>query len=147
MVNWKQDMVLAVVLFGLSAAFYFFGKDYPGSTFLFPSYLVPILGFLSICLFFSALKRLEPGQSLVNLKSARGPFLLVLLTAGFILVLPHIGFISACFLLSSSIFISLGYPNKRTALVVALIASVAIYLIFHTALGVSLPAGSLWTGE
>lgn len=147
MVNWKQDMVLGIVLLGLSVAFYSSGIGYPDSTFLFPSYLAPILGILAICLIVSSCRRHEPGQELVDWKSARGPVLLVLLTAAFILILPYIGFIPACFLLSSSIFISLGYPDKRVAVAVGLFAAIAIYLIFHTALGVSLPMGSLWTGE
>jgi len=147
MVNWKQDMVLGIVLLGLSVAFYSSGIGYPDSTFLFPSHLAPILGILSLCLIVSSCRRREPGQELVYWQSARGPVLLVLLTAAFILILPYIGFIPACFLLSSSIFISLGYPDKRVALAVGLFASIAIYLIFHTALDVSLPMGSLWTGE
>ncbi|CAK7028437.1 MAG: hypothetical protein DELT_02676 [Desulfovibrio sp.] len=147
MVNWKQDMVLGVVLLVLAKAFYFTGTGYPDGTFLFPSHLAPILGILACLLIISALRRREPGQNLIYWKSARGPVLLVLLTAAFILILPYLGFIPSCFLLSSSIFFTLGYPNKKVALLVALVASVAIYLVFHTALDVSLPMGSLLFDE
>lgn len=147
MVNWKQDFILAMILFGLAVAFYVTGLDYPDSTATFPSYLSPILGFLAILLAGSALRRRAPGQALVNWQLSRGPVLLVLLTAGFIVILPYTGFILSCFLLASSIFISLGYPNKIKAMVVAAAAAVIIYLIFHTALGVSLPIGSLWMGD
>lgn len=147
MVNWKQDLALSVVLLSLAAGFYSAGMAYPDTTFLFPSYLAPLLGILSLLLGFGALRRREPGQKLINWSSSRGPILLVLLTGAFILILPYLGFMPSCFLLSSSIFIALGYPDKKVALVVAVAASVGIYLIFHTALDVSLPVGSLWESD
>lgn len=147
MVNWKQDMVLAVVLLGLSLGFYSAGRGYPEGVAVFPSYLSRLLMILSACLLYSSIRRREPGQKLVNWQFARGPILVVLLTAGFILLLPYIGFIPASFFLASAIFLSLGYPNKVVALVTAFTAAVIIYLIFHTALDVPLPLGSLWTSE
>lgn len=144
MVNWKQDMVLAVILLGLSIGFYASGLTYNDSSTLFPSYLSRLLMLLGACLLFSAYRRREPAQKLVSWQFARGPILVVLLTAGFILILPYIGFIPSSFLLASAIFLSLGYPNKVVAVGVALAASVLIYLIFHTALEVPLPMGSLW---
>jgi hypothetical protein len=147
MVNWKQDMVLAVILVGWSMGFYAAGLTYNDSSSVFPSYLSRMLMVLGACLAVSAYRRREPAQSLVSWQFARGPILVVLLTAGFILILPYIGFIPSSFLLASAIFLSLGYPNKVVALAVALIAAVAIYLIFHTALDVPLPMGTLWTGE
>lgn len=147
MVNWKQDMVLAATLFGLALGFYSAGLEYPDTTALFPSYLSQMLGILAFCLAVSAYRRRQPGQAVISWQFARGPILTVLLTAGFILILPFLGFILSCFLLASAIFLSLGYPDKIVALAVALGASVVIYLIFHTALEVPLPMGSLWTGE
>lgn len=147
MVNWKQDMVLGVILLGLAIAFYSSGLAYPNGSAVFPSYLSRLLGILALCQLYSSCRRKEAGQQLVYWQTARGPILVVLLTACFILILPYIGFIPACFLLASSIFISLGYPNKIVALMVGLAAAVVIYLIFHTALDVPLPLGTLWIGE
>lgn len=147
MVNWKQDMVLGVILLGLATAFYSSGLTYQDDSAVFPSYLSRMLGILALCQIYSAYHRKEPGQHLVCWQTARGPLLVVLLTACFIVILPYIGFIPASFLLASSIFISLGYPNKIKAVVVALAAAVSIYLIFHTALSVPLPAGTLWITE
>lgn len=145
MVTWKQDMVLGVILLGLSMAFYSSGLTYQDDSAVFPSYLACMLGVLAICLIYSSYRRREPRQHLVCWQTARGPILVVLLTACFILILPYIGFIPACFLLASSIFMSLGYPNKIVAMAVGLAAAVVIYLIFHTALSVPLPLGTLWT--
>lgn len=147
MVNWKQDMVLGVILLGLATAFYSSGLTYQDNSAVFPSYLSRMLGVLALCQIYSSFRRKEPGQHLVCWRTARGPVLVILLTACFIVILPYIGFIPASFLLASSIFISLGYPHKITALAVALATAVAIYLIFHTALSVPLPLGTLWVTE
>lgn len=146
-VNWKQDLALSIVLLGLAIAFYVTGLDYPDTTAMFPSKLAPILGVLAILQGISALRHQVPGKQLVNWAASRGPILVVLLMSGFILILPQLGYLVSCALFALSVFVSLGYPNKKKAVLVAVAASVIIYLIFHTALGVSLPVGELWSGE
>lgn len=144
MVNWKHDLTLSVILFGLAAAFYCAGLEYPDTTAKFPSYLSIILAFLALLLGTSAMRRRTPNVQGIDWQAAKGPIAIATLTAGFILILPHFGFISSCFLLSFSIFTALGYPNKKIALLVAITATLAIYAVFHLALDVSLPVGSLW---
>lgn len=145
MVNWKQDLVLSIVLLFVAMAFYLPGRDYPGTVAHFSSYLSEILGILAVCLAISACRRRSPGAYIINHQASRGPVLITLLTIAFIYLLPVLGFIPSCFLLAASIYLSLGYPQKITAILVALAASVIIYLVFHTALEVPLPLGSLWT--
>lgn len=149
MINWKQDFSLAVVLFCLAVAFYGVGLTYPDITVRFPSKLSPLLGLLAILLGVAALRRRDgiKGQQLANWKALRAPALLLLLTAVFIALLPYIGFFLSSLLFSSSIFFGLGHPDKKIALIVAVVASASIYFIFHLALGVSLPVGSLWIAE
>ncbi|MDR1829041.1 MAG: tripartite tricarboxylate transporter TctB family protein [Methylobacteriaceae bacterium] len=144
MVNWKQDFALSVALLALAAAFYGAGAAYPADSFLFPSFLSPVLAVLSVLLGVSALKRRAPGAVLVDVRKLRGPAFLVVLTALFIVILPYMGFIPSCFLLSATFFLGMNHPNKAVALGVALVASVGIWAVFHLALDVSLPVGSLW---
>lgn len=147
MVNWKQDFVLSIVLFVSALMFYVTGLGYPDTTALFPSHLSPILGFLAVLLGISAFRRREGGVSLVNWGAAKAPVLVVLLTAAFIVILPYLGFMPSCTLLAASLFLSLGYPNKTVAIAVAVMAPFLIWCVFHLALGVSLPEGTLLFSE
>lgn len=147
MVNWKQDIAISIVLLCLSAAFFFTSLGYPETNGHFPAYLACILAALSLFLCISSMLRRNGSQPFINWNALRGPALVVFLTAGFIVVLPYIGFIPSCVLLASAIFLSLGYPDKRAALMVAVCATVGIYVVFHIALGVSLPTGTLWGSD
>ena len=147
MVTWKHDLALSVCLFCLSALFFITSRGYPDTNGYFPGFIACFLAVLSLLLCISAIRRRTADKEpFANWSALRAPALIVLLTGGFIVILPYIGFIPSCVLLTLSIFLSLGYHDKRVALAVALCVTLGIYATFHMALSVPLPVGSLWTG-
>ncbi len=148
MVNWKQDVVLSLVLLILSGIFYYAALGYPEDVALFPSYLSPLLAFLSFLLLFSALRRrhADQGQAFFWQKYKKIALVTVCIFV-YALAIVYVGYISASIVLVGLFFLCMHYAHRTLALIIAVSAAVLAYTLFAVVLEVPLPTGLLFSAE
>ncbi len=109
--------------------------------------IAALLGLMSLYLLVTGLleatrerKEREPTES-IRLKK---PLIILVILAGYGLFFNVLGFSLANFLLMMLLVWVVGRQKLRVALTVSLVTVASAYLLFVVALGLPLPAGSLW---
>ncbi len=148
MINWKQDVLLALALLFLSGIFYFTAITYPEDVALFPSHLAPLLAALSALLLFSALRRRQvaSGEPFQWQRYSKIAFISLLILA-YAFALSFVGYAFASTLLVGIFFLAMRYSNRWAGIAIAIGASVLAYVLFAIVLEVPLPTGLLFGNE
>lgn len=159
MTEKKKDLISSIVLLIFSAVFFWSAGNFPTnekaakilSTGFYPQLLASTLGFLSVLLFLSALRRKKnqdekPDQFWKNLTS----FLLYICVLIALIAYPFfmelLGFATATLIFITSLVFALSEKGKRTPLItigVSLGLTILIYVIFKLILAIPFPSGLL----
>ncbi len=139
--NWKQDLLLALILLGITAAFSLGLRELPSDAVLFPEILVILLGLLGAYMAVTAYLRREPGAVLVDWPPYRKVVAQVAAIALFALILRPVSYVLAGFILCTITAFNGGYPRKGVALVFSALTALAVFAIFQLILKVPLPMG------
>lgn len=147
----RADVVIGALLFALAAAVLWFARDIPSAPFVpvapasFPRLLAGVLAGLALLLAVRGL--LAAPQARAATRAALAPALLVFgPLAGYLLLVPVLGFFSSTFLFVLAQGLLLGGRGVRDlarAAVVAAVTTVACYLVFERYLRVLFPEGLL----
>ncbi len=147
---WGKDRVFAVGMLVLSILLAVQSFRYPAESAQFPRFLSMVLLLLSALLVIREARRgappsVAPEASRVGLAAmAASPTVLVfLITAAYILAIQWLGFLSGSVAFMLACPLVLGNRRWPGVLLWGLLFPVALYLLFHSVLGVQLPAGWL----
>ena len=140
MSNWKQDMILAVVLAVIALLFYTVGQNYPPNAALFPTHLAPVLFVLALWLGVSAFRKRGPQEGSFSFAKYKSVVFVAIIMVAYAMVLPFMGYIAASIVLIALFLLGLGYARRKTALCVAVGSALVIYTLFGVLLEVPLPA-------
>ncbi|CDQ38884.1 MULTISPECIES: tripartite tricarboxylate transporter TctB family protein [Virgibacillus] len=155
MANAKRDFINAIILLAFSGFAYFGSTQIPiqglGKTEadFFPTIVISVLAILSICLLIISMyrmtkeKRMEKVAIRKVIKRNKKVVATFGLFAGYVFLLPYIGYFIASVLFLISLYIVLAPTKNKLGLVIlGMIGLILLlYVIFQQALSVFLPPG------